>query len=98
MESERFFDCVAHHSSEEISKDDLISSVLQCKNGGPAVVNTQAFVDKLIEEGVVEQHLIPNNENVFYQLSPIGKKVLQRIITEGDKKYQHPKIELDVEN
>ena len=71
----------------------LRQEVYACKNGGPAIVDFNAFLKRLTEEGILDR-IVSSDGNYYYRLSPNGKSTLTKIMNLDIEKYNHPPVSL----
>jgi len=96
IHSDRFYDCIVHHTVNAVPEDDLVKAIYSCKKAEPAVpvIGPRPYIKKLADEGILHRFMLPGDDRWYYELSPVAKYTLKKLIESVGEKFDHPKLEV----
>lgn len=98
IQSDRYFDCIVHHTVNDIPEDELIRTMYNCKKRAPAapVVGPHPYIQRLNDEGVLDRFMVPGDDRWHYELTPVAKHTFKKMLDAYGEKFSHPDLETKI--
>jgi hypothetical protein len=80
--------CIVHNAKKRIAEDTLKQEVVgceKCEKGSITQVVFKKYLKELTKSGIMYEILTPKDDRFYYELSPRGQNVLEKVSAQRKK-------------